>query len=89
MPKLRERMMQNADEEDDDGNDGEEGPPRKITRNVGGQKRKYIYVKSVKSMAKVDKFRFKVIGKIKVKNNLMQILIEFLHTQWKLQATMD
>jgi hypothetical protein len=46
-----------------DENDGDEGPPRKITKNVRGQIRKYVYVKSVKSMEELDKFRFKVIAK--------------------------
>jgi hypothetical protein len=61
MPKLREMMRQNA--ADDDDHDGEEGPPRKIITNCKGQKRKYVYVKSVKSMEQVEKFRFKVIIK--------------------------
>jgi hypothetical protein len=60
MPKLREMMKQNAADYAD--HDGEEGPPRKIITNCKGKKRKYVYVKSVKSMEQVDEFRFKVIA---------------------------
>jgi hypothetical protein len=38
-----------------------EQPPRKITTNkVGGQKREYHFLKTVKSMEELDKFRSKV-----------------------------
>lgn len=53
-------MVQNAADDDENENDGAEEPPRKITRNVGGQKRDYIYAKSVKSMEELEKFRFEV-----------------------------
>jgi hypothetical protein len=60
MPKLRKMMRQNTVYDDAV---GEEGAPRKITKNVRGQNRKYVYVKSVKSLDELDKFRFKVIIK--------------------------
>jgi hypothetical protein len=36
-------------------------PPRKITKNHRGQIRKYIFLKTVKSMEELDNLRFKVL----------------------------
>jgi hypothetical protein len=37
-----------------------EGPPKKLTKKIGGKIRKYDFLKTVKSMDELDKFRFKV-----------------------------
>jgi hypothetical protein len=53
---LNQRRAQMGEEEEQT-----EQPPRKITTNkVGGQKREYHFLKAVKSMQELDKFRSKV-----------------------------
>jgi hypothetical protein len=39
-------------------------PPRKMTKNARGQLREYYYLKTLKSVEELDKFRFKVIPQI-------------------------
>jgi hypothetical protein len=46
--------------EQEEGDDAEKQPPRKITKNIKGQKRDYIFLKTVKSVAELDNIRFKV-----------------------------
>jgi hypothetical protein len=36
-------------------------PQGKMTKNIMGQQKEYLFVKSVNSMEELDKFRFKVI----------------------------
>jgi hypothetical protein len=70
-----------SEEEEEDDEDGEEEEPRtqqgkedrqapqkKITRNRMGQKKEYLYLKTVKSMDELNKFRLKVEIKIKKLN---------------------
>jgi hypothetical protein len=45
--------------DDEDEHEAEE-PPRKIRRDVRGQENKYFYLKTVKTVRELDKFRFKV-----------------------------
>jgi hypothetical protein len=42
-------------------------PPRKITPIINGQQREYHYRTSVKSYEELDKFRFQVYAKNKIK----------------------
>jgi hypothetical protein len=42
-------------------------PPKKITRKINGQIRKYNFMKTMKSLDELDKFRFKVIPKKDIK----------------------
>jgi hypothetical protein len=42
--------------------EAEHQPPKKIYKNVKGQIRKYHYLKTMKSMEDLDKFRFMVIN---------------------------
>jgi hypothetical protein len=54
-------------EDEDEANEEEEAeqqPPRKITRNVNGGKRNYLYRTTLKSMEELEEFRYKVIKKI-------------------------
>jgi hypothetical protein len=75
MPKLMEIIGQKAAADADDAtdnadqNDGEKAPPRKITKNVRGEQRNYVYVKSVKSMKELENFGFRVIVKNKCLKN--------------------
>jgi hypothetical protein len=52
----------------------QEEPAKKKTRNVRGQIRKYYFMKSVKSMEELDKFRFKVMLE---KNRFGNIIVNF------------
>jgi hypothetical protein len=55
---------EDEDEEKEESNDDEdeaEKPPREITKNVNGQHKQYYYLKTVKTVGDLDKFRFKVI----------------------------
>jgi hypothetical protein len=49
-------MEENSDDEDE-----AEKPPRNITKNVKGQHKQYYYMKTVKTMEELDKYRLKVI----------------------------
>jgi hypothetical protein len=42
-------------------NELQKQPPRKLTQIINGQQRRYHYLKTVKSLDELDKFRFKVI----------------------------
>jgi hypothetical protein len=59
-------VAENDDDDEEDEEDGDEEdkdeqqPAKKITRILYGQIMKYNYVKTVKSMDELDKFRFKV-----------------------------
>jgi hypothetical protein len=59
-----------AEKEDEVGDDAdaeeeeqqqEQPPSRKVTKNVKGQMREYVFLKSVNSVDELDSFRFKVI----------------------------
>jgi hypothetical protein len=56
--KYRPNEMQQEQQEE------QEHPPLNITKNIMGQTREYYYLTTVKSLKEMDKFRFKVIGKI-------------------------
>jgi hypothetical protein len=59
--KMKTKAIKVEQQEDDAGK--QKQPPRKLTRNRGGQKREYVFLKSVKSVEQLDKIRFKVIKK--------------------------
>jgi hypothetical protein len=53
---------EDEDEEDVIGEEEElQEPPRKMTKIIRGKKKKYLFLKTLKSMEELDKFRFKVI----------------------------
>jgi hypothetical protein len=41
--------------------DEAEKPPTKITKKIMGQQRQYYYLKTVKTMGDLEKFKFKVM----------------------------
>jgi hypothetical protein len=58
---MKRRNTAVPDEEEEEGPQEEvQQPPREITKNVKGDIRKYNFLKTVKSMEELDKFRFQV-----------------------------
>jgi hypothetical protein len=55
----------NEDYENDDEDQGLESPlqqpPREMTQNISDRKKDYYYMRTVKSVEELDKFRFKVV----------------------------
>jgi hypothetical protein len=72
MPMSKRRPMKNqqnvndedeTEEEEEPNEVPQKHPPKTKTYNIKGQKREYHFLKTVKSMEELDKFRFKVMHK--------------------------
>jgi hypothetical protein len=65
--EIEQEEEEEVQDQDDGGEQDEQEqkqPPRKVTKNINGQKRDYNFLKSVKSLEELDNIRFKVIQKI-------------------------
>jgi hypothetical protein len=64
MPKQMPMKRRRSDPYEDDAEQREEQPPRKMTQTLcKGQKRDYFYQKTVNSIEELDKYRFEVFKK--------------------------